>query len=313
MNPFLQTLVDGIVIGSVYALIALGYTLVYGILQFINFAHSDVFTLGAWSSVTVAAAMGLAAMSPESVPWYAGLIILPASMICCAVVGLLIERFAYRPLRNAPRLNVLITAIGVSLLLQSVGQIQIFTVAQPNVGRPYTIPFGTEMRLMAPVVTESGVVDATVVVTAIVLMVLIEGLIYWTKTGLAMRAVSYDHRAAALMGVNVDRIISTTFVIGAALAGGAGFLYALKFPIVRQPAETTWVLLGLKAFVAAVVGGIGNVRGAMLGGLCIGLVEQFAIGYVSSTLSDAVVFLILIVVLLLRPAGILGKAIVEKV
>jgi branched-chain amino acid transport system permease protein len=320
---FVQTLADGVAVGALYALIALGYTLVYGILQFINFAHSDVFTLGAWASFTVAAAAGVSiAVGGTTPPFYVGLLVLIASMALCGAVGFLIERFAYRPLRGAPRLNVLITAIGVSLLLQNIGQLQLARFGGD--GRPsYSLPFGPYPNAM-PALLPQGVlfsigqlnvntVDVVVLVTALVIMLGIELLIFRTRAGLAMRAVSFNHHTAALMGINVDRVISYTFVLGAALAAAAGFLYSMKYPQLKQTADTTWVLLGLKAFVAAVVGGIGNVRGAMLGGLCIGIIEFFGVRYISDQYRDVYVFSILILVLLVRPSGILGKATVEKV
>ncbi len=319
MTYFVQTLTDGIAVGSLYALIALGYTLVYGILQFINFAHSDVFALGAWLSFAIASLAGLAVASGGAPPpWYAGLGVLLTAMGACAIVGFTIERLAYRPLRGAPRLNVLITAIGVSLLLQNTGQLQF----RPG-GQALAIPFGPYPKAMPALLpdtvlaTFAGVnfrlVDAAVLGTAIVLMVAIEWLIFRTKIGMAMRAVAYNHKTAALMGINVDAIISVTFVIGASLAAAAGFLYSMKYAQLKQTADAVWVLLGLKAFVAAVIGGIGNVRGAMIGGVAIGLVEFFGVAYLSSNYRDVYVFLVLILVLLLRPQGILGKATVEKV
>ena len=322
MTYFVQTLTDGIAVGSLYALIALGYTLVYGILQFINFAHSDVFSLGAWASLTIAATFGLVISAQGAIPpWYIGATILIGSMLICGAVGYLIERFAYRPLRNAPRLNVLITAIGVSLLLQNLGQLDLARFKQGDA--VFTLPFGPYPRAMPRMVSEeplftlAGVsfqrVDAAVLITALALMVAIQWLIFHTRIGLGMRAVSYNHNTAALMGVNVNRIISFTFVLGASLAAAAGFLYSIKYPQLRQTADNTWVLLGLRAFVAAVVGGIGNVRGAMLGGLVIGLIEFFGVAYLSSNYRDVYVFSLLILVLLVRPSGILGKSTIEKV
>ncbi|HZN64761.1 MAG TPA: branched-chain amino acid ABC transporter permease [Tepidisphaeraceae bacterium] len=321
MTQFVQTLTDGIAVGSLYALIALGYTLVYGILQFINFAHSDIFSLGAWASFTVASALGLAAATGGEAPWYVGAFVLVAAMVLCGGVGYLVERFAYRPLRNAPRLNVLITAIGVSLLLQNLGQLELGRFQRGEAS--FSLPFGpypkAMPRLLAdqPLFTAAGVsfhrVDAAVLATAVVLMVGIQWLVYRTKIGLAMRAVSFSHSTAALMGVNVNRVVSFTFVLGAALAAAAGFLYAMKYTQLKQTADNTWVLLGLKAFVAAVVGGIGNIRGAMLGGLVIGLIEFFGVAYLSSEYRDVYVFSILILVLLARPSGILGTATAEKV
>ena len=310
MTTFLQTLVDGLTVGSLYALIALGYTMVYGILKFINFAHSDVFALGVWMSIVWAGVLGVGGAAAGPPPWYFGGLILVLCMLSCGVVGFVIERLAYKPLRNAPRLNVLITAIGVSLLLQNVGQL-------PFVFGPYPKPTPTllpEGELFAIAGVKIRIVDAAVVGTAAVLMIALQWLIYRTKIGAAMRAVSFNIRTASLMGINVNSVISFTFVVGTMLAAAAGFLYAMRYGgQAKQTADSMWVMLGLKAFVAAVVGGIGNVRGAVLGGLLIGLIEFFGVQYLSSHYRDAYVFAILIAVLLLRPEGVLGKATVEKV
>lgn len=310
MTQFLQTLIDGLAVGCLYALIALGYTMVYGILKFINFAHSDIFALGAWMTITFAGWFGVVAIGGGPPAWYVGLAVLVSAMVFCGTVGFFIERVAYRPLRSAPRLNVLITAIGVSLLLQNIGQ-------HPSV-------FGPKPRAFPPLIPNTvfepiaGVqlrlADIAVMGTAVVLMMAMQYLIFRTKFGSAMRAVSFNNRNAALMGINVDRVISMTFVLGSMLAAAAGFLYAVKYGgQAKQTADPMWVMLGLKAFVAAVVGGIGNVRGAVLGGLLIGLIEFFGVRYLYSEYRDAYVFAVLILVLLFRPAGVLGKATVEKV
>lgn len=316
MSDFVQTLVTAIAIGSLYALIALGYTMVYGILKFINFAHSDVVVLGTWVSYTVARRL-LTPPPPNDAPppiWL-GFVVLAAAMLFCSVVGYLIEYLAYRPLRKAPRLNVLITAIGVSLLLQNVGQLKdVFGASPQKMPNLFEnrdllrIPFGAGGSDVV-----IGLVDTTIFITAATLMVVLEILVFRTKLGTAMRAVSYQTETAALMGINVDRIISFTFVLGSALAAAAGFLYAVKYPSLKQPADTAWVLLGLKAFVAAVIGGIGNVRGAVLGGFVIAAVEQFGAFYISSNYRDVYVFALLIAILLVRPTGILGSPLREKV
>ncbi len=467
---------DGFAVGSLYALIALGYTMVYGILKFINFAHSDIFVIGAWISYMAAVAagwsgapptaqlpnwvwgamaaplaLGLAAVAAErgllpilrrrvarGIPaslgggflltagiWAfavyglvqlaramrgvaalelaGGLVILVAAMAACGLAGFVIERLAYKPLRGAPRLNVLITAIGVSLLLQNTGQLkQVFgpypksmpallpevvlnesIIAEGAISaggsftavrldrdisvepeRQYRLEIlpagggrmqrgrltskagdykagadvdvspppdakklaGARYRLVLTPAVPIRLVDVSVVATALLLMLALEWLIFRTKLGRGMRAVSFNTTTASLMGIPVDRIISITFVLGSALAAAAGFLYAMKYPAgLKQPADAAWVMLGLKAFVAAVIGGIGNVRGAMLGGVFIGLLEFFGVVYVSKALEpygygslgtqlrDVYVFSLLILVLLLRPTGILGKATVEKV
>ncbi len=295
-------------IGSLYALIALGYTMVYGILKFINFAHSDVVVLGAWSSL-VFANWAKDKAGWEQSPWWFGGVVLVGAMVFCGTVGFLIERLAYKPLRKAPRLNVLITAIGVSLFLQNSGQLPFIFGTRPRSIQPLIV----DRTLLSIGRVHLNLLDAVGFVTAISLMIGLDWLVFRTKMGRAMRAVSFSPQNAGLMGVPVDRVISFTFVLGSMLAATGGFLWALKYQQVNQPADTGWTLVGLKAFVAAVVGGIGNVRGAMLGGLAIGLLEQFGSAYLSSSLSDVYVFSLLIVVLLFRPSGILGKAVAEKV
>lgn len=308
MTKFLQTLIDGLSVGSFYALIALGYTMVYGILKFINFAHGDIFMVGAWFGFFLCLRLGWAGLGAAP-PAYAFAVVLGSSMLVCGTLGYLIQRLAYKPLRGAPRLNVLITAIGVSLLLQNIGQLPVV--------------FGKESQRMPPLVADRTLatvanvhlrlVDAIGFLTTLALLSLLLWLIYRTRIGLAMRAVSQDARTASLMGVNVDRTIAVTFVIGSVLAAAAGFLYTMKYPGLNQPAHATWLLLGLKAFVAAVVGGIGDLQGAVLGGFLIGLIELFGAAYLSPHLRDVYVFSILIIVLLVRPAGLLGRVEAEKV
>lgn len=311
MTKLLQTTLDGFTVGSLYALIALGYTMVYGILKFINFAHGDVFALGVHLTIVMAALLGVAAQgSAGPPPLYVGAGVLVLTMLACGAAGFVIERAAYRPLRHAPRLNVLITAIGVSLLLQNVGQLPAAFGPYPK-ATPTLLP-ETTLAAIGPV--EIKLVNVAVVGTALLMMVALQYIIYSTRFGLAMRAVSFHPRHAGLMGINVDRVISLTFVLGSMLAAAAGFLYTLKYAgQAKQTADAMWVMLGLKAFVAAVVGGIGNLRGAVLGGLLIGLTEFYGVGYLSSDYRDAYVFAILIIVLLVRPQGLLGSAAVEKV
>jgi len=310
---FLQFLFKGISVGSLYALLALGYTMVYGILSFINFAHSDVFMLGAFFTWRFAGAFGLD--HPSSVQ-VAGLLLM--AMAACAVTGFLIERLAYRPLRHAPRINVLITAIGVSLLIENVGQL-VFgksVVQFPSLSEA-SIGFGKHTVMMDDTFTIGGVnvrvVEVFAVAASIALMLALQWMVYRTKVGRAMRAVSVDHQVAGLMGIPVDRIISLTFIIGSALAGAGGLLVGFTYGQIKQPADASWILYGLKAFIAAVIGGIGNLPGAMLGGLVLGLSEQFVAGYVSTTFRDAIAFALLILILLVRPSGILGRRVVEKV
>jgi branched-chain amino acid transport system permease protein len=319
MSDFAQTLITAIAIGSLYALIALGYTMVYGILKFINFAHSDIVVLGAWGSyslsVRVLPALGYGLK--EVPPVWVALMILLLAMIFCGAIGFTIERLAYRPLRRAPRLNVLITAIGVSLLLQNVGQLSFVFGASPQDMPPLlsdralaTFSFGEGESARQLVI---GMVDVVIFTTATSLMLIMQYLVFHTKLGVAMRAVSFNTDTAALMGIPVDRVVSFTFVLGSMLAAAAGFLIVMKYPSISQPAHTIWVLLGLKAFVAAVIGGIGNVRGAVLGGFVIAFVEQFGAFYVSSNYRDVYVFTLLILILLVKPSGLLGSTLREKV
>ena len=306
MTKFVQLLLQTLTLGSLYALIALGYTLVYGILRFINFAHSDVVTFGAWIAFAIAGALGWASTGS---PVFAMPVVMVLAMAASAALGFTIERLAYRPLRKAPRLNVLITAIGVSLLLQNAGQLQALFGKDP-VKMP---------RLLseAPLFKLAGVqvpwVDVVLVVLTIALVIALQWLVFRTKLGQAMRAVSWSEQTAALMGVPVDKVVSITFMIGSALAAAGGVLYGLKYRQLNQTADALWMLLGLKAFVAAVVGGIGNVRGAVLGAVLIAFIEVFGAGYVSSKMPDLFVFGVLIVMLLFRPAGLLGTHTVEKV
>jgi branched-chain amino acid transport system permease protein len=306
VTRFFDTLLTSLSIGSLYALIALGYTLVYGVLRFINFAHSDVVTLGAWLAVTFA---GMAGWAGTGSPMFALPIVLLLCMVACAAVGVTIETLAYRPLRRAPRLNVLITAIGVSLFLQNFGQLRLAFGPTP-VASPGLVIDRTLIEIGGVAIR---MVDVSIIALAWILMLGLEILVYRTKLGRAMRAVSFDERIAALMGINVNRVISITFAIGSALAGAGGLIFTMKYAKVGQTADAAWVLLGLKAFIAAVVGGIGNVRGALLGALLIAGVEQFGATYLAPTLQDVYVFLILIGVLLWKPTGLLGRPFVEKV
>lgn len=409
MADFVQTLIAAIAVGSVYALVALGYTLVYGVLKFINFAHSDIFVLGTWTSLTAAVVItNKLGIEPENAPWWVALCVFLLAIAICSTVGYCVERFAYRPLRSAPRLNVLITAIGVSLLLQNIGQLPGKTIATDAGNSPLaTLPFGPTPRNMPALIRDrvlnetvvaEGVmtggskrgavkldkdlvieaerqyrieykkpdaaigsatealnvaaepgpitagteittqprrnpkdvegatyqvmksplvpirlIDVLIVTGSIGLMIGLQLLVFKTKLGRAMRAVSHSVETASLMGINTNAVISFTFVLGSALAAAAAFLYPLKYPLVNQAAHGIWVLLGLKAFVAAVVGGIGNVRGAVLGGFLIALIEFFGSRYVSTELKDVYVFGLLILVLLLRPSGLLGSTAREKV
>ena len=297
MSEFLQQLINGISLGAIYALIALGYTMVYGVLRFINFAHSEVFMVGAFVGYY------LAHLFPhQSIA--TGLVVLVGSMIACAVLGVLIEKLAYRPLRDRSTLTVLITAIGVSLLLQNLGQ-AVFG-ADP---KAYPALFPQKNILLFGAITISSNQIVVLVVT-IVLLWALRYIVMKTSIGTAMRALSFNPTAASLVGINNDFVISFTFALGSALAAAGGILYALNYPSIDPLMGT---LPGLKAFVAAVLGGIGDLPGAALGGLIIGLIETFVRGSHWSTYTDAIVFSILILILLFKPAGLLGKLQTEKV
>jgi branched-chain amino acid transport system permease protein len=305
LSEFLQQVINGLSLGSIYALIALGYTMVYGILKLINFAHSEVFMVGAYAGYYSATWLGIERIeqSGQTFPIYLALVVLAFAMAVSAALGVTIERLAYRPVRSAPRLTPLITAIGVSLLLQNLGAL-IFT---PN-PRRYP-PIVKEVRFEIGGVTLTNI-KLTIFLVAVLLMIGLWALVNRTWTGRAMRAVSVNLDAAKLMGIDTDRTITATFAIGSGLAAAGGILFGLD-QITINP--TMGVLTGLKAFVAAVLGGIGNIPGAVLGGVLIGLAEQLVAGYVSPDYRDAITFVILIVILILRPEGILGVVRQEKV
>ena len=299
----LQQLVNGLTLGSVYALIALGYSMVYGILKLLNFAHGEVYMFGAFIGWFVLVGLG----GPEdlAVPVAVALMLMfLAAMLGSGILGVLVERFAYRRLRNAPRIAPLITALGASFFLQSTALL----LFGPRFRSYSTFEF------LGGAVTVAGVrisyTRILVVVAAIVLMLALTWLVGRTTLGKAMRATAFDREAAAMMGIDVDRVIVATFLIGSVLAGAAGVMFGLVFFSVFH---LMGFMAGLKGFTAAVVGGIGSIPGAMLGGLLIGLAEAFSAGYISSTFQDLIVFSILIAVLLFRPTGLLGKADIRKV
>jgi len=301
VQTLLQNLLNGIAVGAIYALIALGYTMVYGILRFINFAHGDIFMLGAFAGFYLAPK--IARVLP--VPSIAGaLVVMGISMAICAALGVVIERFAYRPLRKRPKLTVLITAIGVSLFLEYTGQF-VFGAAPKKF--PEILPSLTVTHIGNLSFNSNQIV---VIAITLILLLALRFIVLKTKIGTAMRAVSFNPEAAALMGVNTDVVISFTFALGSALAAAAGILWAINYPSIDP---LMGILPGLKAFVSAVLGGIGNVHGAMLGGLILGLAEQLVSSYVSSQWKDAIAFAILILILLVKPSGLLGKGTAEKV
>ena len=291
---FLSYLINGISLGSVYAIIALGYTMVYGIARMLNFAHGDIIMVGGFTVFTIVTTMG---GSPV-----VGIL---ASVVVCTVLGVTIERVAYRPLRDASPLAVLITAIGVSYLLQNVALL-IFGSNARQFTSVITVP---ALKLAGGKLSISSVTIVTIL-SCIVIMAALMAFINKTKMGQAMLAVSEDRGAATLMGINVNRTISVTFAIGSALAAVAGVLLCSAYPSLSP---YTGSMPGIKAFVAAVFGGIGSIPGAFIGGIVLGIIENLAKAYISSQLSDAIVFSVLIIVLLVRPTGILGKKMTEKV
>ncbi|RYX86769.1 branched-chain amino acid ABC transporter permease [bacterium] len=303
----LQQIANALTQGAIYALIALGYTMVYGVLRLINFAHGDVYMVGAFIGLFVSRWTGALALSQKvdgSVPLWMTAIIFGGAMLGAALLGMLIERFAYRPLRSAPRLTALITAIGVSLLLEYGGQL----VFSPNSqGFPALLP--DKNLVQTPSFTLS-VVQLFIVVSAFALMVALQFLISKTKIGRAMRAVSIDRAAAQLMGIPTDRIIAFTFALGSALAAAAGVLNSIYQPSIDP---LMGVQVGLRAFVAAVLGGIGSIQGAVLGAMLMAFAETATVAVGLSQLRDAVAFSILILVLIVRPAGLLGRNVAEKV
>ena len=292
MDQFLQQIVNGLSLGSTYALITLGYTMVYGIIKLINFAHGDIYMLGAYIGFAVITKLGLG--------FFPALII---AMVLCAIIGILTERIAYKPLRNSARITLLITAIGVSFFMEYV---MVYFVGANVRAFPDIIP-KTQYHLGNVVINLQQIV---ILCTTIALMVLLQFVVHKTKIGKAMRAVSADRDAAELMGINVNRTISATFAIGSALAGAGGVMVGMFYNSINP---LMGMMPGLKAFVAAVFGGIGIIPGAMIGGFGIGLIETLVSGYGSSMYKDAVVFAILILVLIFKPAGLLGKNTREKV
>ena len=290
----LQYLINGISIGAVYAIIALGYTMVYGIAKMQNFAHGDVIMVGAYISFCVTNYLNLPA-----------LVSIVAAVVVCTVLGVVIEGLAYKPLRGTPSLAVLITAIGFSYFLQNAAQL-IWGTAPKNF---------TSVVTMKPIMLANGqlVITGEMILTVVVSALVMVGLTLYTgktRTGKAMRAVSEDRDAAQLMGINVNRTISATFAIGSALAAVAGVLLCSTLPTL-QP--TTGSMPGIRAFTAAVFGGIGSMPGAMLGGILLGIIETFSKKYISTDFSDAIVFGVLILILLLKPTGLMGKQVQEKV
>ena len=305
MQKFVNELVTGLTTGSLYALIALGYSMVYGVLKLLNFAHGDLYMVGAFVGYFVIQWFGGSHALTIPVP----LLLLIMFVLAAGGVGMLgvaIERFAYRPLRDAPRIAPLITALGVSFFLENTAQL-LFGAQTRVYNTPDFISLSSGIHIG---VLRIDVVRIMVIVLSVVLMIGLRLLVNKTKLGKQMRAVAADREAAEMLGINVDFTISATFFLGSALAGVAGVMAGLVF---NQVTTTMGFIAGLKAFTAAVVGGIGSIAGAMLGGLLIGIAESFIAGYVSSTYTNLIVFGILIAVMLLRPSGLLGRAQLQKV
>lgn len=300
MIEFLQHIINGLSLGSIYALIAIGYTMVFGILQLINFAHGDIYMLGAFVGYFASRYL-----IPEGTSSLAGLVsVIVISMLVCSVVGLIIERVAYRPLRKSKRINTLITAVGVSMFLQFSGQLFLGSDPKffPQIYKP-----AMDWSLGSLKVNPLQII---VLMISLFLMLVLQYLIFKTRYGRAMRAVSFNHDLAGLMGIPVDRIISMTFMLGSALAGAAGVLVGLIYPKIEP---LMGVMPGLKCFVAAVLGGIGNVTGAVVGAIFLGLAEEFVVGYWLSTYRDALAFAVLILILLVKPMGLFPVQTTEKV
>ena len=301
---FFQLSVNGVTLGSVYALIALGYSMVYGILKLLNFAHGDVYMVGAFVGFAILTMFG-GPLDPSIPVWLLVTIMLTVAMVACGGLGVLIERFAYRPLRDAPRIAPLISALGVSFFLQN--SALLLVGADFREYNPFDL-IGLEGVDVGPVFVSR--IRIIVIATAIALMILLTLLVARTRIGKAMRATAFDREAAMMMGIDTDRVIAATFFIGSALAGAAGVMFGLVF---SQVFHFMGFLAGLKGFTAAVVGGIGSIPGAMIGGLLVGLTEAYATGYASGNWADLIVFSLLVAVMLFRPSGLLGTPAIQKV
>jgi len=302
-HTLLQQLANGIAHGGMYALIALGYTMVYGIIELINFAHGDVYTLGSFFSLTIVALIPAAWLAGGPLLWIIAIAVIIAAALLCGIIGVAIERLAYRRLRNAPRLAPLITAIGVSLILENI--MELWKGDSP-VSFPQFLP--NSEHVIAGLTFNNY--DVLVVGVSIACMIALNAFVYRTKLGKAMRATAQDRDAAQLMGININSTIAWTFFIGSALAGIAGFISGMYY------GTTFWLngyQAGLKAFTAAVLGGIGNITGAMLGGFVIGIVEALTAQYLGNQWTEVIVFSILVLILVVRPSGLLGEQLPEKV
>jgi len=306
-DTFIQLTLNGLTEGSTYALIALGYTLVYGVLKLLNFAHGDVFMVGSFIGFGVLNLLG-GTSDPILPVWLLITAMTLSAMVGCSVLGVAIERFAYRPLRDAPRIAPLISALGVSFLLAN--SMQLLFGAQQRDYSMFSLDGGSlYLRGFSIGNVHIPLIRIITILTALALMIVLWLLVNRTRTGKAMRAVSFDREAAAMMGIDIDRVIVFTFVLGSALAGAAGVLFALRVPT----QVSIGFVAGLKGFTAAVIGGIGSIPGAMAGGLILGFAESYAQGYISTKWSDLIVFSILIAFMIFRPQGLLGRADIRKV
>ncbi|MGC3999891.1 MAG: branched-chain amino acid ABC transporter permease [Anaeromyxobacter sp.] len=306
MTEFLQHLVNGLSVGTIYALVALGYTMVYGVLKLINFAHGDVYMVGAFSGYY----LGTAAILRDQPSFIRASLVTLGAMVICGLLGWAIERFAYRPLRSRPRLTALITAIGVSFLLEYGFQLHFPGLSFPPGPTPRLFPRIIPKETFTALGVNVSSHNVIGLAVAVALMLGLQWIVFRTRFGMAMRAVSFDPQVASLMGIPVNRIISWTFVLGSVLAAAAGIISATA----KYRIDPLFGLnYGLKAFVAAVLGGIGSVPGAMVGGLVLGLAEEYVAGYTASSWRDAIAFTVLILVLLVRPEGLFGRVTVEKV
>lgn len=300
MNELLQQLLNGLAVGGIYALVALGYTMVYGVLKLINFAHGDLFTIGAYFGFTLLVSCGIAASLP---PWLAVAVALVLVMGMVAVLGVILERAAYRPLRKANRLSAVVSALGASIMLQN-------AVMLVYGAKFYVYPESLRLTMVLDVFgVPVPVMRVLVIVTSLVLMLILYAFIHRTRMGTAIRAVAIDQGAARLMGINVDRVISLVFFVGAGLGGVAGVMVGMYY---GQIDFTMGWSYGLKAFTAAILGGIGNIPGAMLGGLLLGVIEALGAAYLATAWKDAIAFMVLILILIIRPTGLLGERVADK-
>ncbi len=301
MELFFQQLTNGLAVGGIYALIALGYTMVYGVMKLINFAHGDLFTIGAYLGLTLLTGLGLT----DRFGPVAGILVLALMVMgLVAIVGVILERVAYKPLRHANRLAAVVSALGASIFLQNA--VMLIYGARVRV-YPHNILPKTAVNIMG---LEIPLIRIIILATSLILMAALYFFVQKTKTGTAIRAAAIDQGAAKLMGINVNRVISIVFLIGPALGGAAGVMVGMYY---GQVNFTMGWMYGLKAFIAAILGGIGNIPGAMLGGLLLGVIEAMGAAYLSIAWKDAIAFVVLILILIVRPTGLLGERVAEKV